>query len=179
MPGKKNNEYDLNKAPIENLFDAIAEVDLNKVKLSIRRGANVKIKIDGKYPIQSAMLVNASMERIDPKKIYSKQILDLIEEKSKAAGILNDKGEIVNKGGDRSNVQENNNDEEEWVLVDKDPESVEGAKIPEPVKEDDERSLSEIRRRLEKNNVARKKESDTKGPTINKKKGGKGKTPSL
>ena len=83
--------------PIEGLFAAITDGDLQGVRSSINRGANMRIKIDGMYPVQRAMLAEAMIDERDPRKIDIRKILTLIEEKSKTQGLVYEGQNLVDK----------------------------------------------------------------------------------
>lgn len=97
MPYRKDEDKSSGLTPIEDLFNAITDGDLDGVKVAIKRGANIRIKIDGMYPIQRAMLAEAMVDERDPKKIDIRRILTLIEEKSKQQGLVYEGQNLVDK----------------------------------------------------------------------------------
>jgi len=87
---------DTGLTPIEDLFDAISEGDIDKVNTSIKNGASMRIKINGMYPLQRAMLAEGMVDEKDSKKDMNK-IFSIIEEASKAVGIVYEGQNIVDK----------------------------------------------------------------------------------
>ncbi len=97
MPKKDKWEKDSGLAPIEDLFNAITDGNLEAVESAIKRGANMRIKMYGMYPIQRAMLADAMVEKLDPRKIHIGKILTIIEEKSKQQGLVYEGQNLIDK----------------------------------------------------------------------------------
>lgn len=75
---------------VEELFDAITNSDLaevNRITSGALRGNAMRVQIDGLYPVQRALLKEATMDKLDPQKVAAKKIREIIEKKSKSVGI--------------------------------------------------------------------------------------------